>query len=191
MRLKCWPFYKDWAIIFGKDRASGDYTTTVGDARHEVCARNKGKTPVSPAMAGSNVANSPSAPAQSDADSSMRSPCPGETVTSPNKVGNKGKKRSRMYEGAETDMVNLMGKFFNEISSHMGEIKENLGTEREAIDMRRKVLDAIKPIEGLSAKNKLIVTGRICEKAKDVDLFLSIDDDNKLLLAKMILAHEY
>lgn len=191
MRRKQWPFYNDWAMIFGKDRASGDETYTVGDAIHELSSRSKGKTPVSPAMAASNPTNSPSAPSQSDADSSMRSPCPGQTVTSPNKGGNKGKKRSRMYEGAESAMVNLMGKFFSEISSHMGDIKDNLGTEREAIDMRRKVIDAIKPIAGLSAKDKLVVTGRICEKAKDVDLFLTIDDENKYLLAKMILNHEY
>lgn len=73
----------------------------------------------------------------------------------------------------------------------MGEIKENLGTEREAIEMRRKVIDAIKPIQSLSDKDKLIVTGRVCEKAKNVDLFLRIDDDQKYLLAKMIIKGEY
>lgn len=146
---------------------------------------------MSPAMVASNAADSPSAPSQSDADSTMQPRSRGETVTSPNKSGRAGKKRPRMQDGVETDVVNLMGKFFNEISTHMGEIKENLGTEREAIEMRRKVIDAIKPIQSLSDKDKLIVTSRVCEKAKDVDLFLRIDDDQKYLLAKMIIKGEY
>lgn len=89
---KHWPFYQDWCTVFGKDRANGEERTTVADAIHEICEKDKGKAPVSPAMAASNATDSPSAPSQSDADSTMQPRSRGETETSPNKSGRAGKK---------------------------------------------------------------------------------------------------
>lgn len=191
MRFKRFPYDKDWNTIFGKDRAGGGGTETVGDAINDVLKRSKNKSPNSTPIAPSNAANSPSAPMASDADSDVRSRCHGETVTSPAKRSKLSIKRSMLHDGSETHMVNLMGKFLGEISPHMGEIKTNLGTEREAIEMRRQIHAAIKPIVGLTPKEKLQVTGKICEKPEDVELFLMIDDEEKLLLAKMIIAGEY
>lgn len=201
MRNKRFPYYKDWNTIFGKDRANAGGTETLGEAINDVMQRQKGKSPLFPTMdpnfqahsptrAPSNAANSPSAPMASDADSDFRSRCHGETVTSPQKTGKIPKKRSRMHDGIESDMVNLMGKFLGEISSHMGEIKTNLGTEREGMDMRKHVHAAIKPLD-ISAKDKLKVAGKICEKQKDVEMFLGLDDEGKLLLARMIISNEY
>lgn len=191
MRNKRWPYFKDWGFIFGKDRATGDTNETLGDAMFELMDKNKGKaTARSQATPNSNAGQSPMAPTASDADSEMRSRR-GETVTSPRKSPPSGKKRGRMYDGAEKDMVNLMGKFLGEISEHMGEIKVNLGTEREGIQLRRQIHAAIKPLQGLTPKQKLKVTGIISDKQKDVEFFLSLDDDDKYLLAKMILDKEY
>lgn len=126
MRNKRFPYYKDWNIIFGKYSASGEKMETVSEAINEVLQKDKGKAPLSPVMLPTtNAANSPSAPMAYGADSGLRSRCHGETVTSPNKIGNLTKKRSRMGDGVEKDMVNLMGKF-------LGETKTNLGTERES-----------------------------------------------------------
>lgn len=32
MRYKSWPYYEDWKIIFGKDRATGDTADDIYDA---------------------------------------------------------------------------------------------------------------------------------------------------------------
>ena len=32
LRNKSWPFYEDWLIIFGKDRATGEFAESAADA---------------------------------------------------------------------------------------------------------------------------------------------------------------
>lgn len=195
MRSKRWPYFKDWGTIFGKDRATGEEMETIGDAMNDLFPKHKGKASAtqaagSPVAATSSARHSPTAPLASDADSELRSRR-GETVTSPVKSPMTLKKRTRMYDGAEKDMVNLMGKFLDEISEHMGEIKVNLGTEREGMQLRSQLHAAIKPLPGLTPKEKLQVTGKLCDKQKDVEFFLSLGDEDKYLLARMILDREY
>lgn len=59
MRNKCFPYYKDWNIIFGKYCATGEKMETVGEAINEVLQKDKGKAPLSPVMLPTtNAANS-------------------------------------------------------------------------------------------------------------------------------------
>lgn len=91
----------------------------------------------------------------SDADSNLHSRCRAETLNSPVTNENVSKKWSRMHDRVEKDMVNLMGWFYTDISSHMREIKTNLGTERGGIELRTQIQAAIKSLNGLYAKEKL------------------------------------
>ncbi|XP_012835755.1 PREDICTED: uncharacterized protein LOC105956449 [Erythranthe guttata] len=41
MRYKSWPYFKDWTIIFGKDRATGESAEALADAINDISKQDK------------------------------------------------------------------------------------------------------------------------------------------------------
>lgn len=184
MRLKAWPYYKDWSIIFGKDRAQGDKGSHFGDAVNNVLNAGSTPTPISP----DNVPNAGQIP--SDNESDFMSACRGESATSPSKPKAKNpNKRHRVDIAVEGKMVDMMNKFIETSEARWEKIVHKLGFD-DGSTMRKKVFDELDTIPRLSMGDKMKVTSAICDK-KDFEIFFSTSEENRDMLIKAILDGVY
>lgn len=84
-------------------------------------------------------------------------------------------------------MVDNMSTFLVKIEEHMGELVTKLSTEAQATEMRKQILDLLLPIDSFTIDEKLQVAGFICEKKKDLDLFLNITTEHRAKMCRLIL----
>lgn len=188
MRYKSWPYYKDWGVIFGKDRATGEGGNDWCAAAQKINKENKGKTQTSheddyvP-----NVAH-----ISEDFDDDFMSACRGESASSPIKMHAKktgGKKRNR--EGTEIDdkMVEMMSTYFERHTGAVEKLVEKLGVD-ESASMRKKVFDALDGMGIYELAQKLKVATVLWEK-KDFEIFFTTTEANRQQLVWMILDGSY
>lgn len=128
---------------------------------------------------------------RNDCQSEFTSPYGGESASSPNK-GNKknSKKRVRANDNVEGKMVDMMSDFFNKTNLKLTQLVDKLGFDDTAV-LRDRVFDALENIVGLDGEDKLKVTSAICDKKKDLELFLKVNDQSRRMMVKMILEGRY
>lgn len=194
MRYKAWPYYKDWSLIFGKDRATGDGAENNDNALHEVLTSGKGKKPMS--TSGDYIPTPTPTPTpththiQSDDESDFMSPCHGDSASSPNKTKTKNpKKRSKLDKGVEVKMMNLMSTWFDKTDTKLGDLVCKMGYD-DVSYMKKKVFESLDELGELSMDDRMKVTTVICQK-NDFEIFFSTSMDNRKELVQMILDGRY
>lgn len=188
MRGKSFPFYQDWVIIFGKDRATGENSETYVDAVNGLFAIEREKYPVSPYTATSNSAYTHY---PSDTESDVKSTKKSHSVSSPPKKESRPKKRIKQDDAVESVMVDNMSSFLVKIEEHMGDLVTKLSTGAQATEMRKKILDLLLPIETLTIDEKLQVAGFVYEKKKDLDIIFNIGVEHRAKMCRLILDGKY
>lgn len=184
MRLKSWPFYQDWSIIFGKDRATSERGSHFGDAVNAVL--NAGTRPEIVSL--DNIRASTQNP--SDDESEFMSACRGESATSPSKQKKKNpSKRARLEVDVEGKMVDMMKNFIDKSDARWDKVIDKLGFD-DGSTTRKKVCDALDEFPHLSMGDKMKVTSVICEK-KDFEIFFSTTRANRDMLITAIINGEY
>lgn len=141
MRLKYWPFFVDWGIIFGKDRATGGRGSHFGDAVIGVLNGGMRQERITP----DNTPETVRAVTQnlSDDESDFMSACRGESATSPTKhKKTTPNKRARIEVQVEGQMVDMLKNFIEKSDARWDKIVEKLGIEDESAT-RKKVFDAL------------------------------------------------
>lgn len=187
MRHKSWPFYNDWCVIFGKDRATGHDGQDWGDASHKIHNHDRGKTPTTQ----SDCYVPYTGAMNSEFEDDFMSACRGESACSPTNAGKKknNKKRARETEEIEGKMVDMMSNFFERHSGQLEKLVEKMGADESAA-MRKKVFDALDNMGDFSLVDKLKVATVLWEK-KDFEIFFTTSDANRHELVFMILAGSY
>lgn len=187
MRHKSWPFYKDWCVIFGKDRATGGVSQDCGDATQKILNPDKGKAPIS----NSDCYVPYNIPTNEEFEDDFMSACRGESACSPTKSSKKknNKKRGRDHEEMDGKMVDMMSNFFEQHNSQLEKLVEKMGAD-ESASMRKKVFDALDDLGDFSLVDKLKVATVLWEK-KDFEIFFTTTNVNCKQLVWTILDGSY
>ncbi|XP_012839985.1 PREDICTED: uncharacterized protein LOC105960374 isoform X2 [Erythranthe guttata] len=199
MRFKSWPYYSDWTIIFGKDRATGESAEALFDAVNDLTKQDKPASDAS--MGGENIPFVTGSPNDNESEnmSSMHgeaymSTLNGEgTSTSTQRRGKKKmnkRPRSDDLEARMVDMMADMAKIFAETKTSLGELAQRIGFDHDASSTRRKVLDALTPLF-LSVEDKIKVAKVVCGSANELDIFFGLDENERAVMVQMILEGRY
>ncbi|XP_012853728.1 PREDICTED: uncharacterized protein LOC105973256 [Erythranthe guttata] len=140
MRYKSWLYFKDWTIIFGKYRATGESAEALADAINDISKQDKEAGDDS--MGGDHIPQP--AMHSNENDSENMSSLHGEgymsnmqgegTSTSHQSRGKKkGNKRSRNddLDGRIVDMMADMTRTFAETKTCLGELAHRIGFEHD------------------------------------------------------------
>ena len=178
MRDKSWPYFNDWGVIFGKDRATGEFAIDVedmvGDAEVEASMREveniEAHNPVAP-----NVPASSSATHGGDQPPSMEpsvaSPCP-----------NKRKKAKVSGNASDSiakslgDISKVFGEYVQESRKQLDSIAHRVGYMHDVSDARKRVNAELEKINGLSMVDRHAALFKICSDPVKVDIFFSLPD---------------
>lgn len=189
MRHKQWPYYKEWCIIFGKDRATGDNGKTLTQALTKILNTDKGKSQLSTS---SDNVPPPTSGVPNDCESEFMSACRGESASSPTKGPKKiPKKRPRTTSAVvEGNMVDMMSEFFAKTDAKLAQLVDKVGFD-ECEELRNKVYDILEDMVDLDVEQKLTVTSSICDKKKDLEIFCKGNEATRRVMVKMILEGRY
>ncbi|GMP67441.1 hypothetical protein CsSME_00027426 [Camellia sinensis var. sinensis] len=168
-------FYEDWPILFGKDRATGELaedpadavaamekedanvTTKEGEQPHvEQFSMNMGDTAYSMSTAG-NVSN-----------------CADSTKT--------GKKGARPAEGIPSELSEMaknLRSFIENTNTTMVEIAHRIGYSHDLSQQRRLVNAELLKLP-MSNTQRLMAASMIVKDEDKVDLFFSLDENDKI-----------
>lgn len=187
MRHKQWPYYQEWNVIFGKDRATGDRGNSVGEAVMKLFHGEKGKTDVS-------TSSDPVPPSGNPTgyESDDMSACGGESTCSPTKPSKKiNKKRPRAGSAIlEGTMVDMMSDFFSKTDAKLAQLVDKVGFD-ECEVLRDKVFEILEGMEELTVEDKVKVSCAICDKKKDLEIFCKRSVETRRVMVKMILEGRY
>lgn len=174
MRYKSWPYFKDWGLIFGKDRAAGDITQAWQDIVQEEAQIPVPNEDVNPLEEGEtesvNVGTKPG-----EASSSMK-PCK--------------RKRSRVTDVHNPQMFDMMSSFFSDVSGQIGSLVTKVGVEKDAKGQRQNLIKELANMP-LSLEDKLTVTKKICANVNDVDIFYGLTEEQRITMVQMVLKGKY
>lgn len=174
MRNKSWPYYKDWEIIFGKDRAAGDVAKAWQDMTKDDVYR---PVPVeqTTTLDQEETASVNTGGKHGEGSSSMRS-CK--------------RKRPQVVEVQNTPTFELMSSFFTEVSSQIGSLVSKVGSERDAKGQRQNLVKELAKYP-LSLEDRLTVVKRICASAEDVDIFYGLGEEERAAMVSMVLQNTW
>ncbi|CAA0820421.1 Unknown protein [Striga hermonthica] len=180
LRNKPWPFYSDWVDIFGKDRATGEGAEGFADAVQEVLSNTGDDAPTQ------NVRRGGVGLAFETNDNEIESSSPQGVESSASGKGKRVGKRKRVKD-VEVEVVGLLSTLCEKADQRWGQMVERIGVQHDAKEQRKVLYEALKKIPMLSTEQKFIVTKYFCKNKEEMDVFFSVDEDEKASMVKMIL----
>ena len=179
MRNKSFPYYEDWLVLFGKDRANGDLVKGPANsvAAIETEETIKKQEPESSVLQFS-AANMESMSAT------------GGTSSAPSSSHANSKKKGRTAEGISkglADMVDAFGIMFENINNRMAEIAHRIGYAHDLSQQRRQVNAELSQLP-LDSNQRLRAATMIVQDAQRMDLFFSLSHDEKVEWVFMLLS---
>ncbi|GFY86781.1 hypothetical protein Acr_05g0004200 [Actinidia rufa] len=171
MRNKSFPYYEDWLVLFGKDRATGDLAEGPADsvAAIETEEATKEQGPDSPVLQFSAA----------DMESMSANIGTSSAHTSSNA---NSKKRGRAAYGTPkvlADMADAFGIMFENTNNRMAEIAQRIGYAHDLSQQRRQVNAELSQLP-LDSNQRLRAATMIVQDAQRMDLFFSLSHDEKV-----------
>ncbi|KAH6835396.1 hypothetical protein C2S53_003247 [Perilla frutescens var. hirtella] len=179
MRSKSWPLYKDWCEIFGKDRATGEPAETFADFIQDLLQKDEGSMHTS---TGNDYAQFTSSNQDEEIGDDFMS-MSREGTSSSTKMKGRGKKRKSL-DSLDDRFLDLMNVFCEKTDSRMGELVQRIGFEHDASLSRKKVYGALGNMNHLTDEEQIFVAKSLCNNTKDLDLFFSLPDEKKVVMAR-------
>ncbi|KAK6160716.1 hypothetical protein DH2020_004097 [Rehmannia glutinosa] len=178
---KSWPFYNDWVMIFGKDRATGEHAEDFTEALNHVLngmSIPQEDTPINLENLSEN----------GEDETETNSFCQAESTPQTSASGKKGKGRKRNSVDGVDPMYDVMKTFCRNTDSRLGDIAKQIGYEYDISLARKKVFGVVGGIQGLSLRDKLLVSKLLVKNTEDLELFFSLPDEARAEFARMKLA---
>ncbi|CAL5406043.1 unnamed protein product [Camellia sinensis] len=171
MRNKSFPYYEDWLVLFGKDRATGELAEDPADAVEAIAVEEAmgEKGDGSPAKQ-FNVA---------DFECSMST---NGNASNSSTFSKGGTKRARTTEGIANNiatMTETLGSFLDKTDTRLGEIVKRIGYQHDLSQARRSVNAELLKLP-LTSTQRLTAGSLIVKDAQRVDFFFSLSDADKL-----------
>ena len=175
LRFKSWPYYEDWKLVFGKDRATGQgaFDTDQANASYTSHQRSADLGLLSPDMLIPDAyvdGVDATAPASlSDQTDSVFS----------NAVESQGtarvaKKRKR---GASLDgFADVMAKLHEGTNARLDHLATRIGYEFDVTKARKELFQMMSLIQGLTLAQVFIASDAILAKGERLDYFMSLPE---------------
>ncbi|KAL7178045.1 hypothetical protein ACSBR2_031245 [Camellia fascicularis] len=182
MRNRPFPFYEDWLILFGKDRATGELAEDPADA---VTAMEKED-------ANATTEEGEQSPVEQfsmnmgDTDYSMST---ASNVSNRADSTKTAKKRARPTEGISTELLEMaknLGSFIENTNTTMVEIAHRIGYSHDLSQQRRLVNAELLKLP-MSNTQRLMSASMIVKDEDKVDLFFSLDENDKMEWVSLLL----
>ncbi|GMP70805.1 hypothetical protein CsSME_00029503 [Camellia sinensis var. sinensis] len=181
MRNRPFPFYEDWLILFGKDRATGELAEDPADA---VAAMEK------------EDANATTEGEQSPVEQfSMNMSDMDYSMSTSSNISNRAdstktrKKVARHTERIPTDLSEMaknLGSFIENTNTTMVEIAHRIGHSHDLSQQRRLVNEKLLKLP-MSTTQRLMAASMIVKDEDKVDLFFSLDENDKIEWVSLLL----
>ena len=165
------PFYEDWVVLFGKDRATGKGVEGPAKAV-KVVYREEGLGEGDETNFTINI---------DDMDFSGNSGSRGGATSTPTSKG--GKKRARASDLAS--MADSFATLVEKTHTSMNELSKRIGYAQDMSQARKNVFAELMklPNDRLRAANEIV------KNDKRMDLFFSLPDDHKMEFVCMVLTN--
>ncbi|KAF5952622.1 hypothetical protein HYC85_010566 [Camellia sinensis] len=171
MRNVPFPYYEDWLILFGKDRATGALAESPADMvaalEKEDQTTDECYTPMMDLSGVNNMNCSLSA---------------NGTPTNQSTSATTSKKRARESESIAkglAEMATQFGSFFEKTNTTMAEIAHRIGYAHDISEARKLVNGELSKLP-LNSNDRLRAATLIVKDAERVDLFFSLPEEEKM-----------
>ncbi|KAK6117374.1 hypothetical protein DH2020_048892 [Rehmannia glutinosa] len=144
MRNKSWPFYNDWVMIFGKDRATEEHAEDFTDALNHVL--NGQSNPQDDYHVNLEILSD-----KREYETEAHSNCQAKTLLGC-RIGGKsagGKRKSSMVL---IPLYEIMKTFSQSTDARLGDIAKRIGYEYDISIARKEVFGVVGNMQGLSAR---------------------------------------
>ncbi|XP_028052517.1 uncharacterized protein LOC114257008 [Camellia sinensis] len=182
MRNRPFPFYEDWFILFGKDRATGELAEDPADA---VAAMEKEDANATTEEGEQSLVEQFSMNI-GDMDYSMSTSGNISNCADSTKTGQKG---ARPAEGIPTELSEMaknLGSFIENTNTTMVEIAHRIGYSHDLSQQRRLVNEELLKLP-MSTTQRLMAASIIVKDEDKVDLFFSLDENDKMKWVSLLL----
>ncbi|KAK4425335.1 hypothetical protein Salat_1727500 [Sesamum alatum] len=101
-------------------------------------------------------------------------------VTSTNsqkRLGSSGRKRKARIIVQDDGLTNVVNTFCDSANERLGELSKKLFANYEEAEKRSSVYEAIGKVPGLDLNNQILISDRLVENPKKIDLFFSLPED--------------
>ncbi|KAF5946571.1 hypothetical protein HYC85_016799 [Camellia sinensis] len=182
MRNRPFPFYEDWLILYGKDKATGELVEDLTDA---VAAMEKED-------ANATTKEGEQSPVEQfsmnmgDTDYSMSIASNVPNRANSTKIGKKGARPTEGIPIELSEMSKNLGSFIENTITTMVEIAHRIGYSHDLSQQRRLVNVELLKLP-MSNTQRLMTTSMIVKDEDKVDLFFSLDENDKMEWVSLLL----
>ncbi|KAI8530455.1 hypothetical protein RHMOL_Rhmol11G0059700 [Rhododendron molle] len=159
LRFKSFPYYDDWCMIFGNDRATGEMAESAADM----------------------VENLDEAAKEAGADSTTVN----NTDNSPEEHPKKKAKVSENILAGMNNFADKLGIYFERSDAKLEMLGGRMGYAHDLSKKRGEVNDALRKLP-ITVESRVIVGMAITQDAQKVDHFFSLDDEEKMVMVKKL-----
>ncbi|KAG5544569.1 hypothetical protein RHGRI_017110 [Rhododendron griersonianum] len=153
LRFKSFPFYDDWCMIFGNDRATGEMAESAADM----------------------VENLDEAAKEGGADSTTVN----NTDKSPEEQSKKKAKVSKNILAGMNSFADKLGIYFERSDAKIEMLGGRMGYAHDLSKKRGEVNDALRKLP-ITVESRVVVGMAITQDAQKLDHFFSLDDEEKM-----------
>ncbi|KAG6420245.1 hypothetical protein SASPL_116767 [Salvia splendens] len=180
IRNKSWPYYDDWKIVFGKDRACGEHAVGPREAYQQnfsgssqVFAGEGSSYHVPDPFLGDDSASHALSPeAQTDSGFSAA----GGSDPKENAPKERAPKKRKTKEDALDRLVDVIGKMHEDTNNRLEYLANRIGYEFELTKSRKEVFNLVGVIPGLTLDQVFDASAIILSKVENLDFFMSLHE---------------
>ncbi|XP_057799340.1 uncharacterized protein LOC131015106 [Salvia miltiorrhiza] len=184
-RYKSWPYYEDWKLIFGKDRATGDEAEDLMEAAHEMYQKLS-SSPLND-LGDYHVSLDDIFENDLTGDNVSQTPNQQETIPIEQEAPTTSKKRRRSG-GFDEKFFEALHEVGRGTESRLETISCRMGYDFDVSKARKEVNAKLSGIPGLSQHDKFVVCNMLAEKTEYLDIFSSLSEDEKGAYVTFLLA---
>ncbi|KAL0395347.1 UNVERIFIED_CONTAM: hypothetical protein Slati_4500900 [Sesamum latifolium] len=190
MRYKLWSFFTAWREIFGKDRAVGEVTVEAHPMVNNDDSEKKTETqsyyvPTAEwcpdigyvgndnGVIGENIENAEVG---------------GTSTASQKKPTSSRKKRKGRNRDADDGLTDAVNTFFDTAKQHLGELSKKLFVDYDEVEKRAAVFNAVGKVPGIDLNDQILVSDRLVENPKKMDLFFSLPAEARARMVGLMLS---
>ncbi|KAL6583866.1 hypothetical protein OROMI_003155 [Orobanche minor] len=169
VRYKSWPYYDNWLVIFGKDRANGEAAEDVLEAWRDIIQTLESETfPMGP-----NGVNEMNIDTQSAHEGTHDSVSHTHNLDQPEKP--KGNKRKA--GGEMQGVCDVLREIGDKTHARLRDLTKRIGYDFDVSIKRKEAFELLSAIEGLSLEERFDVCDLLAKEIEKLDVFMGLPQD--------------
>ncbi|KAK4435016.1 hypothetical protein Salat_0664600 [Sesamum alatum] len=113
------------------------------------------------------------------------------STASHKKIGSSRKKRNEKIIVQDDGLTNAANTFCDSANERLGELSKKLFADYNEAEKRSSIYEAIGKVPGIDLNDQILISDRLVENPKRMDLFFSLPEDARLILCLMTISHAW